>query len=341
MKNKSNLHFIISRTDNLGDVVLTLPMAGLIKQTFPNSKISFIARNYAHPILHHCQAVIDEIISWDELDKLPVKQAVATLKATQASHFIHCFPKAKIAKIAYQAKIPHRIGTSRRLPHWLKCNHRPSFSRANSLLHESQLNLKLLADLIPNTTRSLSELIRLNPLKIASDKQSVKSCLSEKKFNLVLHPLSNGSGREWPIEKFASLIQQLDPEKYQFIITGSTKESDILKKRLIPRCPNAQDLSGQLSLEELLHVINNSDGLVANSTGPLHIAAALGINTLGLFPLASCISASRWKPLGQKAHYLEAARECDKNCLKNNNCSCMLTISENDVKKIIENWQKM
>ena len=43
---------IISRTDRIGDVVLTLPMAGIIKSKYPNCKILFLGKTYTEPIIN-------------------------------------------------------------------------------------------------------------------------------------------------------------------------------------------------------------------------------------------------------------------------------------------------
>src|SRR5262249_24995199 len=89
---------LLSRVDNIGDVVLTLPMAGLLKQRFPDCRIFFLAREYVPGIVTACP-LVDEFISWDVLDKLPTTQAVAALRKLDLDSFIHVFPKAKIARL--------------------------------------------------------------------------------------------------------------------------------------------------------------------------------------------------------------------------------------------------
>ena len=42
-------HILICRTDNIGDVVLPLPLAGYLKQRFPDARIGFLCRAYAAP----------------------------------------------------------------------------------------------------------------------------------------------------------------------------------------------------------------------------------------------------------------------------------------------------
>jgi len=53
---------IISRTDNLGDVILTLPMAGILKQRFPDSTIIFLGKKYTKPLVDACEFVMNSLI---------------------------------------------------------------------------------------------------------------------------------------------------------------------------------------------------------------------------------------------------------------------------------------
>jgi heptosyltransferase III len=65
---------IISRTDSIGDVVLTLPMCGILKEKFPSAKIIFLGKGYTEAIVNACQFV-DEFMNWDLIDaKSPASQ---------------------------------------------------------------------------------------------------------------------------------------------------------------------------------------------------------------------------------------------------------------------------
>ena len=129
-----NFSLIISRTDSIGDVVLTLPMAGYIKKYFPHCKIIFLGRNYTRDVVALSQFV-DEFVSWDDVE---------ARKNLKADCIIHVFPVKEIAQQAKQNGIKLRVGTTNRLYHWMTCNRLISLSRKNSPLHESQLNLQLL-----------------------------------------------------------------------------------------------------------------------------------------------------------------------------------------------------
>lgn len=59
---------LISRTDGIGDVVLTLPLAGVIKHCFADVRVLFLGRTYTQAVVGMCGDV-DEFLNWDELAK--------------------------------------------------------------------------------------------------------------------------------------------------------------------------------------------------------------------------------------------------------------------------------
>jgi heptosyltransferase-3 len=130
--------------------------------------------------------------------------------------------------------------------------------------------------------------------------------LAADKFNLILHPKSNGSGAEWGLDKFKELAEVLPSEKFKLFITGSDREQVLLKDWIKTLPKNVVDLTGQMALDELIAFMSKADGLLASGTGPLHVAAALGINVLGLFPSIRPIHPGRWGPIGKKAQVLES-----------------------------------
>src|SRR5580658_791432 len=129
---------IISRTDSIGDVILTLPMAKILKDHFPQIKIAFLGRAYTKPVIE-AAVFIDEFI--DISDFLTREILIGNQKPAA---ILHVFPVPEIARRAKKLEIPLRIGTTNRIYHWFTCNRLIRLSRRNSVLHEAQLNLKLL-----------------------------------------------------------------------------------------------------------------------------------------------------------------------------------------------------
>jgi heptosyltransferase III len=104
----------------------------------------------------------------------------------------------------------------------------------------------------------------------------------------------------------------------------------MIKPFLIDRFPEAVNLTGKLSLDELMAFISTIDGVLAASTGPLHIAAALGKHAIGLYAPMRPIHPGRWAPLGENADYLVKEKYCSK-CRKTERCECIESITAREV----------
>ncbi|MEY3398516.1 MAG: hypothetical protein RL220_1110 [Bacteroidota bacterium] len=291
---------IISRTDSIGDVVLTLPMCGLIKRQSPETKIIFLGRSYTEPIVM-ASSMVDAFINWDEMKDKSPSQQVDILKQAGADAIIHVFPRREIIWIAKKAAIPVRIATGGRWYTLTKCNKLVFFSRKRSHLHEAQLNMKLLEPLGIHEIPALDVIPELYGFtKVSQLDAGFLSLIDTERKTVVLHPKSRGSAVEWGPENFRDLVNRLSPAEYQVFVTGTSEEQKWVKER-ITWPDGVIDLSGQMSLDQLISFISRADILIAASTGPLHIASALGKKAIGLFSPKRPIHPGRWAPLGRNA----------------------------------------
>ncbi len=319
---------ILSRTDNIGDVVLTLPVAGLLKNFIPDAEILFLGKKYTKAVIETSKH-IDRFEDWEEISQMSPEARVEFFRSLKADAIIHVFPRKEISVAAWKAKIPLRIGTSHRLFHLYTCNRRLSLSRKNSNLHEAQLNLQLASPLLPDKDAvkiSLQEMEGLYSLKSSEGKQgSFEHLFQKKKYRLILHPKSKGSALEWGIHNFSRLLEILPMDKFQIFVTGTSQERQSMEDLLSRHKDVLTDMTGRLTLEELVDFIRQSDGLLAASTGVLHIAAMLGKDALGLYSPRRPIFPTRWAPIGKNASYLIAAEDCP-GCTHEKKCDCMDTI---------------
>ena len=323
---------LISRTDSIGDVILTLPLVGLIKAQHPDLHITFLGQSYTRPVIEACEA-IDEFIDWKQLSQFSPEEQVSILRENKFDQIIHVFPRKEIALLAKKSGIPLRTGTTGRLYHWFSCNRLIRLSRRNSDLHEAQLNFKLAGSLLSKVDISEKEIIQYYGLsKLCVLPLELAEHLHPEKFNMILHPKSKGSAREWGSANFAALSRLLPREKYNIIITGTQPEGDLLTQEgFFEKAGEVKNMTGKMSLAEMLSFIQAADGLIAASTGPLHMAAALGKVALGIYPPIKPMHPGRWKPLGIHAGYLVAEKECEA-CRKSGPCECMISITPQQVK---------
>jgi heptosyltransferase III len=301
---------IIARTDSIGDVVLTLPLCGVLKQQFPGCRIHFLARSYTQAIIRAC-AHVDNCMDWDRIREGSPASQIAAFRDTKADVIIHVFPRKEILWIAKRAGIQVRIATGGRLSTITKCNKLVFFSRKKSSLHEAQLNLKLLRPLGIEVDYSLAQLQQLYGFGrvITEARKNVKTFLAgfdNKRTRVILHPLSKGSAAEWALESYQALIELLPEEKFEVFITGTKEEGERIRLLYPLQGTHVHDVTGKFSLDELIAFIAECDALIAASTGPLHIAAALGKKAVGLYSPRRPIHAGRWSPVGSDVHILVA-----------------------------------
>ncbi|AYA38416.1 lipopolysaccharide heptosyltransferase family protein [Hymenobacter oligotrophus] len=337
--------FIISRTDAIGDVVLTLPLCGWLKQQYPGCRVVLLGRSYTQAVAAACPAV-DDFLNDDELRQLPETEQVAALRRVQADAIVHIFPSRRLATLARKAGISQRIGTRSRWFHWLTCNRLVALSRRHSPLHEAQLNCQLLR---PLGLKHLPTLADLQPLGRIAPTEPVPAEVvvllergSARQLNIVLHPGSRGSGRDWPLEHYGQLARLLHAQGHRVLVTGTATEGEQLKPWLQEHAAVCHNLTGRLSLGQFIGFIALVDGLVAASTGPVHLAAALGRHALGLFVPMHPMHPGRWAPLGPKAEYLVLNKPDCNDCRQDaSQCRCIRGIVPAEVAARIGAWQPL
>ena len=318
---------IISRTDSIGDVLLTLPMCVWLKATFPAITIVFLGRAYTKAVVDRFE-VVDEFIDWNTFSKLPSAQKAEVFRELQADVILHVFPSKEIASLAKKAKIPMRIGSARRAYHLLTCTHRLNFTRKKSTLHEAQLNFELLKPFglleIPSL-QEVTEMTRSFVVAPVALPAFIQTQLDSATKSVILHPKSQGSALEWPIEKYFLVASELAERGYTVFFTGTETEGKQFTGS-IPIHERIVDTTGVLTLEQLIYFISKVHNLVACSTGPLHLAGFTGIRAIGLFSPRKPIHPGRWQALGKNVSILVHDPACP-TCAKNKSCTCIQQIS--------------
>lgn len=334
---EKNLHLlmgrrvVVSRTDNIGDVILTLPLVGYIKSRRPETEIYFIGKPYTKSVISHCSH-IHGFLDRQELLNNPEK-----LARLGADTILFVYPDRQLAQVAKAAGIRNRVATGHRWHSWLYCNYRVDFSRISSDQHESLLNFKLLAPFKIYWDLDLKEMATLYGLT-PGDRQQQDFIVPDR-FNLILHPKSKGSAREWHLDHYLELARILPASKFQIFITGLKEEGDVIRreKPQLFELAHVTDMTGKLTLDELISFIARADGLVACSTGVLHLAAALGKYALGLYSPMRPIHPGRWMPIGPLASHLVIDRNCS-DCKQSKECHCVNEITPQQVRHQIEEF---
>jgi len=334
--NKKYKNILLVRTDRIGDVILSLPAAALLKDIYPGCRITFLAREYTAPLIALSKSV-DAVINDDP--SLSARALAMRLKGHDFDLAVMLHPTSRLAWATWLAGIPVRIGTAYR-SYSLLFNRRVKQHRKFSLKHELEHNLALVISGLGAASLSdkkfLPEIVIPPDLKEQTAKKLSDSIDINQPF-MVIHPGSGGSARDWPIQKYAELIDRIQNsefriQKIKVAVTLGPGEEHIKEKLRAYLKTEPVWVSG-LSLPELAAFLSQTELLIANSTGPLHIATAVKTKVIGLYcPMIPC-HPKRWGPYGPGHETLVPPVELCRKCVgqKCHEYDCMEKITVDEV----------
>lgn len=288
---------LITRTDKLGDVILTLPLISETKRIFNYANVYFLVNSFVNDLLKNYED-IDELNFYDIIQK--ENKFYQFLKDNKFDLLINVFPRKEIAFDAFRARVKYRIGSGYRWFSFLY-NIRVKEHRKDCKFHEAQYNLNLLKSITDKVEDNFKFKFQI------PDEEKLKL---KNKFNInskfiIVHAGSKGSARDIPVNKLTNFIRRFLEfyNDYKVILTGINQESGIIaiiinnlpeqaRKNIINTC-------GKLSLRELMVLIDLSELFISNSTGPIHIAGALNKKIIGFYPNEAPVNARRWGPLSK------------------------------------------
>lgn len=327
-------NILLVRTDRIGDVILTLPAAAVLKKHFPGCKVTFLVREYTKELAAN-NPYVDDILLLNEKNGKP--EFFSNYKKIADKKFdtvITVFPRFRIALLLFYAGVSCRIGTGYRWYSFL-FNKRIYEHRKNGHKHELIHNINLLKAI--GVDESITEencVYGLSPSGVNKDtieKVFASFNIDPNRKTIIVHPGSGGSAVDLPVEKMKALAELCAGiQNVNVIITGDKKEESICTS--FKTGENVFNLCGMFNLGELVALINRADLLIANSTGPIHIAAALGKHVIGFFPKIKAQSPARWAPFTAKKKIFVPPINCT-NCSRKQcgELDCMNHISIDEV----------
>jgi heptosyltransferase-3 len=331
-------NILVVRTDRIGDVVLTLPIANIIKKHFPDSRVSFLIREYTKSLCEN-NLFINEIITLDEADgKTKIFSNIRKIKKKFDTAIV-AYPTFRIVLILFLAGIKTRIGSGYRWYSFL-FNKKIYEHRKISEHHELEYNIRLLKAIgVEEEVSPSTVLFNLHSSPLS--RQFVEKELSSRSVNvlnklIIIHPGSGGSSIDLPPDHMKRLVylmaQELDVE---ILITGSKTEKELCESLVVNE--KTKNLSGLFDLPELIALIEKSDLMIANSTGPIHIAAALGKHVIGFYPKIISCSDKRWGPYTNNKKIFSPTIDCN-NCTRKTceELDCMRSINIDEVLKSVK-----
>ncbi len=297
---------IVSRTDKIGDLVLSIPSFFMLKKMYPSAEIIVLVRNYNYEIVKNL-SYIDRIIKIDDYTQ---KELLEKIEYFKADIFIALYSDSFVSKLAVKSKAKIRIGPYSKLNSFFSYNRGVFQKRSMSKKNEAEYNLDLIRKidkkLFDNSYELNTEIIvPENNLKIARaffEREGIQEQINKNNSQvIVINPFMGGSAKNITDDQYADLIKELLIKKDNLEIILTVYIDD--EERVLTLCDKIKDkrVHPFINSGELLNIaaiIQKSHVYFGGSTGPTHIAGALNKKIVSIYPNKKTQSITRWGVFG-------------------------------------------
>ena len=325
------------KLDHIGDFLTALPALRSLKRRFPAARIDLLAPSATAELARH-EPAIGETIVFDFFHA----RSGAGQKGVGEAEFREL--AARLAPARYDIAIDLRMQPETRavLPYTRAAflagyDHDNRFAFLDvALTWEGDTRLVLkrahiserLMQLVSATEDACrseerpDDAARLSPADVPALAALPAAFLARP--IVCVHPGVGNVVRQWPATNYAALIDLLAGAGLHVVLVGAQEEAPIVEDilRRIGHPGAAESLAGRVKLGQLAEVMRACVLFVGNNSGPQHLAASLGLPSIGIH--SGVVDATEWAPLGSQAIalrrrmicgpcYLEFASDCPRD----------------------------
>jgi ADP-heptose:LPS heptosyltransferase/GT2 family glycosyltransferase len=314
---------LLVKLDHIGDCIIALPAIRRLKEAFPDASLRVLAGGWTRPIWSLAE-VTDEVIEFDffhaqsdrGVRELKEAELQSLRRRLMPYHFdlaidLRRHPDTRHVLQYTGARFLAGFDVQGQYP-WLDIalDSGGDAARVQKRQHVS-------ADLI-NLVNAVDESCEPAPTGIFPPSPSSVPLLPEPIERLLfsrpvvcVHPAAGDTMRQWPAHYFAELIDLLvDRDRVTVALIGASTDKEVAAQvlRSVRQRWAVVDLVGELKLADLPHFMLRCALFVGNNSGPHHLAAGLGVPTIGIH--SAIIDSREWAPIGPYAIALRREMEC-------------------------------
>ena len=293
---------VIVKLSAIGDVIHGIPTAVALKQSFPDSTISWVVEGRSADVLAGHNAV-------DHLFRLPrgwlksFKQVLhlrQQLRRFQADAVIDLQGLLKSSVVTFLSGSRLRIGHAKpesREGAWLTYTD-PIVSGSE---HVVERNLDLLR---PLGIKKNSFGFDMPTWPVSQ--QRVEKWLSQLQFQaqpIIINPGAGWISKRWPPDRFATFAKAVwQKHRVESLVVWGGSSEEKIAKEIVEKAGQGTTLAPATTLQDLGELCRKARLFISGDTGPLHLAAAVGTPCVGLF---GPVPAARNGPYGNKHIIIE------------------------------------
>jgi len=335
---------LITRTDRIGDVVLSLPAIKAARLVFPSAHIAVMVQPRIPDILKG-NPYIDEIIVYDKkkLHKgiFRTFDFIKWLKLKRFDTVLILHSTKRINLMCFLAGIPRRIGYARGKADFFLTD-KIEYTKKFGEKHEAEYSLDILRYLGIDAEFS-------NPFIYVQKKDEKRIDEILRDFGImegcrfiVLHPGASCRSKMWPLENFAKLGDMLMENSGVKVMLNLAPEQANLGEKVRALMKNKPvEFYEPTTIGELAALFKRAGLLISNDSGPVHVAAAVRSSVISIFGRnQKGLSPVRWRPLGDKAIAIHKDVGCTE-CLAHNCKKGFLCLKAISVEEVFEEAERL
>jgi ADP-heptose:LPS heptosyltransferase len=285
---------------NIGDVILTMPFLAQLRAIFPDAEISLLARPYAAEILAGTGLVdhfIEAELTWKrERHHNPfgynwreLRRVVSDLRRESFDLAFQCRPHVREYVLLGLSGAQRRVGWRKRI--WDRALTDP-ISSPEPGRQKKDAWLRLLQPFGgPRAIEQPHLLVTRSERDWAEDFLTGKGVASTSRL-VAIHPGASIPEKRWPLAGFAEVARELGGRSGTKVLAFADQEGYGSSLNQIEGVVPVRE-----GLRRMIALLDRCSLLICNDSGPMHIAAALGVSTVAVF--GSGID-SRFAPLGNQ-----------------------------------------
>ncbi|TMR27058.1 glycosyltransferase family 9 protein [Nonomuraea zeae] len=286
----------VLRANALGDYLLAVPALEALKRAYPGARLTLLGRPWHEEFLTGRPGPVDEVVA------LPPISGVSTLESGHAVPDGLCsrlrergfdlavqihgggrFSNPFVRRLGARVSAGLRAPGAERLDRWVPYGDH----------HHETLRFLEVAALVGGVPGGLEARLAVT----AADRAELGRTLGPPPAGLVaVHPGATDPRRRWPVERFAEVADRIGRP---VAVTGTRAELDLVMGVVTAMRRPAFPVVGALGICGLAALYERCDLVIANDTGPRHLAAAVGTPTVSVYWCGNLINAG---PLSRTSH---------------------------------------
>lgn len=341
MARREDIKRILVRVPNwIGDAVMCLPALDSLKALYPGADITVLAKPWTAPVFMD-NPVLKDIMYYDTAGehkgfkgRLSLISQIKQKKFDLAVLFQNAF---EAALLALMARIPRRAGYARELRTLLLTRRVPFTTDIEKTHHVFYyLNIvKALGGGVPTEPRPLIHL-KEGEIEWAREFLKEKGFTPDSSIIGCAPGASFGPAKRWPPGRFSSALEGLARELQATpLIFGGpddSREAGEVEKGLTDKGIRCLNLAGKVHLRQFMAIAGRLKLFITNDSGPMHIAAALGVPTVAVFGSTDPVLTG---PVGSRVRVVTKDLECSpcfkRECPEPFHYECFEAVEPGDV----------